>query len=482
MSTPSLEKIFRRFKNECDYLGLRYVSEQTTHRLIRNDKPEQNKVILDEGVMIEVLKDNHMSYAATSNLSEEAVGSMIEKLLKDSKFAAQYKVFSSHQNLRPKSQGIYKSSREKDLETISAAEITDFLMETNKALKTSPHIITRSTYAMLIENKQHYWGSQGTEVVQDLEMVNLDFQATAQKGSETQTRTANGWLAQCYQRGAEAFQDLSKYQEQCRKTSEEALVLVDAPNCPNEVTDLLIAPDQMMLQIHESIGHPLEYDRILGDERNFAGWSFVKPQDFGKLQYGSPIMNVSFDPTPVGQFASYAFDDGGNKATKEYLIKDGVLMRGLGSLESQHRLGLPGVANFRSASWNRAPIDRMANINLEPGTSTLEEMIGSIEKGILMMANRSWSIDDYRNKFQFGCEFGQLIENGRLSQIVKNPNYRGQTISFWNSLAKLGNAETFKTYGSPYCGKGEPSQIIRVGHASPYCLFKNVQVFGGSLH
>lgn len=232
-----------------------------------------------------------------------------------------------------------------------------------------------------------------------------------------------------------------------------------------------------MLQIHESIGHPLELDRILGDERNYAGWSFVQPSDFGNLRYGSSLMNVTFDPTKQNSLASYAFDDGGNPARREILIEQGVLKRGLGSVESQERSGLPGVANFRSSSWNRAPIDRMANVNLEPGTSTLEEMIASIEDGILMSTNRSWSIDDRRNKFQFGCEHGRLIKKGKLASLVRNPNYRGVTVDFWNRLSSVGQIAA--TYGTPFCGKGEPSQVIRVGHSSPPCLFRGVDVFGG---
>ena len=190
-------------------------------------------------------------------------------------------------------------------------------------------------------------------------------------------------------------------------------------------------------------------------------------------------MNVTFDPTVHGQFASYFADDIGNKATREFLIKDGVLLRGLGSLESQKRLNLPGVASQRATSWNRAPIDRMANVNLEPGTSSLEEMIKSVKRGIFMQTNRSWSIDDYRNKFQFGCEYGRLIEDGKLTKLVKNPNYRGITAPFWNQLKMVGDKSTFEVGGLGNCGKGEPNQVIFVGHASPVCLFTNIEVFGG---
>jgi predicted Zn-dependent protease len=264
-----------------------------------------------------------------------------------------------------------------------------------------------------------------------------------------------------------------------QRVGEQALELLDAEDCPTETTNLVLASDQMMLQIHESVGHALEVDRILGDERNYAGWSFVREADFGKLQYGSKIMNITFDPTVDNQFACYGFDDGGLKAERDFIIKDGLLVKGLGGKESQLRSGVPGVANFRASSWNRAPIDRMANLNLEPGESTFDEIIAAVDHGVYMETNRSWSIDDYRNKFQFGCEYGKLIENGKLTKTVKNPNYRAISNPFWNSLKMLGNQDTFEVYGTPYCGKGEPNQAIRVGHASPVCLFENVEVFGG---
>jgi predicted Zn-dependent protease len=191
------------------------------------------------------------------------------------------------------------------------------------------------------------------------------------------------------------------------------------------------------------------------------------------------MMNVVFDPTVAHEMASYKFDEVGNLAEKKYLIQNGVLLAALGSLESQARTKISGVANSRSSSWNRAPIDRMANINLEGGDLTLDQMISNVENGIIMFANRSWSIDDYRRKFQFGCEYAKEIKNGKLGKTFKNPNYRGVTVPFWNSLSGLTNNDSIETYGSPYCGKGEPSQVIRVGHSSPYALFKNVEVFGG---
>ena len=301
--------------------------------------------------------------------------------------------------------------------------------------------------------------------------------AVAHADGDTQVRTlgAYGTLAQ----GGTDVLARYRFDGAGARVADEALQLLAAPNCPTGKRDLLLTSDQMMLQIHESIGHPLELDRILGDERNFAGWSFVKPEMFGTYQYGSPLLNVTFDPGLQGEAASYAFYDDGSAADKQNLIRAGVLERPVGGALSQQRAGLPGVANSRASNWNRPPIDRMANINIEPGDQTLDELIGGIEHGILMRTNTSWSIDDHRNKFQFGCEIGQLIENGKLTQIVKQPNYRGISANFWRSLRAIGDRSTFGLYGTPFCGKGEPSQIIRVGHAAPACVFADVDVFGG---
>jgi predicted Zn-dependent protease len=306
---------------------------------------------------------------------------------------------------------------------------------------------------------------------------------TAHAAGVTQTRSWGGrYNGYCQQGGYEVV-ERSGFIGSGRRTAEEALELLAAPNCPSGTMDVVLMPDQMMLQIHESIGHPLELDRILGDERNYAGTSFVTLDMFGSYRYGSPLLNVTYDPTRVEQFASFAFDDEGTPARREYLIKDGVLLRPLGGSTSlqrarRSRADLAGVATTRACSWARPPIDRMSNLNVEPGTSTLDEMIAATELGVLMKTNRSWSIDDSRNKFQFGCEWGRMIRGGKLAEVVRDPNYRGISATFWRSLAMVGRPETVEVMGTPYCGKGEPNQAIRVGHASPVCRFTNVDVFG----
>jgi len=485
LSIPVLKKsqfdpqtALRALAPQADWVGLRYVDEKTHSRSVRNGKPEQNSVFLDRGVMVEVLLDGHFGYAGTSDLSSAGLQKAFDQATQLAASGSPHKVFNFDLSTRPNSVGHYRTPYFQGLDSTTLKEFTDLLIAGSTKLKASDKIVTALAAVRAVETTIHIVSSSGTDTFQEFLMLASNFQATAQEGTESQTRTLNGGVARCLQMGLESL-DSDEILMNCEKVAREVLELLAAPNCPSDTRDLILAPDQMLLQIHESIGHPLELDRILGDERNYAGWSFVKPEDFGTLRYGSSMMNVTFDPSVPGEFASYAFDDCGNPAKREHLIEDGILQRGLGSLESQTRLKIPGVANSRSSSWNRAPIDRMANINLEAGNSSLKEMISQTEKGIYMESNLSWSIDDYRNKFQFGCEYARLIENGKLTSVVKNLNYRGVTIPFWNSLKAVGSHDEVEIFGSPWCGKGEPSQIIRVGHAAPPCLFQGIEVFGG---
>ncbi len=328
--------------------------------------------------------------------------------------------------------------------------------------------------------EQAAWTSRGGATWQRQRHVAPNLAVTAARGPVSQGRSLVGGYTGglCRQGGFELF-DVAVLEGEAERIREEALELLVAPNCPSGPMQLLLMPSQMMLQIHESIGHPLELDRILGDERNFAGTTFVTPDMFGTYRYGSPLLNVTFDPTVPGELASYAFDDVGTPARREWLIRAGILERPLGGALSQRRASLPGTASARSSAWDRLPIDRMANLNIEPGDTPLADLVARVERGVMMETNLSWSIDDSRNKFQFGCEWGRVIRDGRLAEVVRNPNYRGVSATFWRSLSGVGDRATVEVLGTLFCGKGEPNQVIRVGHASPACLFDNVDVFGG---
>ncbi|MEP0868194.1 TldD/PmbA family protein [Trichocoleus desertorum AS-A10] len=473
-----LSKAIAALDLPADWLGLRAVKDTSSTYAVRDGKPETNGKSLTQGVMVEVLVNGQLGYGATNSLKLESLQAAAKTAYQQALTASQWSIHPTTVAERPKVVGQYSSPFLKPLQSLTAGEINEVLVKLCQTLNVSAQIVQTGAAAHTREIETWFVSSNGSEVYQKFLTLATDYAATAQAGPVVQRRSHNGWLAHCHQGGMELFLTPELWAE-VKQVGEQAVELLSAEECPTTATTLVLDPDQMLLQIHESVGHPLELDRILGDERNYAGGSFVKPKDFGNLVYGSPLMNITFDPTVPGEFSSYSFDDTGVPATREYVIREGVLERGLGSLESQARLGLPGVACARATSWNRPAIDRMANLNLEPGNASFEEIIGNIEQGVYMQSNRSWSIDDQRHKFQFGCEYAKLIENGQLTKTLRNPNYRGTTPQFWRSLSQLGDRSTWKLYGSPVCGKGEPNQTIWVGHAAPVCAFTNIEVFGG---
>ncbi len=478
MAEPNLAAVLNQVDVPVDWLGLRYVDEILITRSARDGQPDMNQRVRQRGVMVDVLVNGQFGYAATAQLAPAAIHDAIRKAYNQAKAAAPWQLFGFTRAARGVAQGTYRSPQQQPFDRLSPREVSDLLVRLCQDLNVADAIVQTRAFVQTVETTSQWLTSDGSTVEQQFYQVLTDMSATAQAAGVVQQRTDHGWLARCYQGGLE-WVEPQAMSDRARYIGEQAVELLSAPECPEVTTTLVLAPDQMMLQIHESIGHPLELDRILGDERNYAGSSFIRLEDFGQRQYGSPLLNVTFDPNVTGELASYAFDDIGAAAERTYLIKEGRLLRGLGSLESQQRAGVVGVANARASSWNRPPIDRMANLNIEPGHTSFEDMIAGIESGIYMEANRSWSIDDYRLKFQFGCEYAKLIEQGRLTRTVRNPNYRGTTPDFWHNLIAVGDATTTEMFGTPFCGKGEPNQAIRVGHASPVCAFANIQVFGG---
>ncbi len=462
-----------------EWVGLRATKTQTSTHAVRDAHPERNGQTLTQGVMVEVLANGQFGYCATNQLSLPSLQQAMHQAYEQALAASQWAIHRFTAAVRPKAVGQYVAPYQKSLTVLSAADINALLLRVCQHLRVTDSIVQTTATALTHDIESWFVSTNGSDIYQQVHLLETHFGAIAQTGPTTQMRSDHGYLAHSFQGGSELLPAPDLWQR-VDGVGQQAVELLTAPNCPDETTTLVLAPDQMMLQIHESIGHPLELDRILGDERNYAGGSFVKPADFGTLTYGSPLMNVTFDPTVSGEAASYGFDDVGTPAQREYLIRNGQLERGLGGLESQVRLGIPGVANARASSWNRPAIDRMANINLEPGQSSFVDMISQIERGVYMETNRSWSIDDQRHKFQFGCEYGRLIEDGQLTQTVKNPNYRSTTPQFWHSLSQVGDRSTWEIYGTPFCGKGEPNQLVRVGHAAPTCVFDQIEVFGGA--
>ena len=473
----SIEARFRQAVPAVGFCSIRLVSERSEALVVRQDVLQPVVKSEDQGAMLTVWDKGGMGYAATSDLSYSGIRQAIDEACTWAHASAAHSLVDFSTIFTEPPKGEYAVQEAEPWQGVSLADKIDLLRHESGRLRIDPRIVDWDVSLWHTDVDALYLTADGGRVQQSFHSLVPSLSATANDGPETQTRTFGG-RGYCRQGGLEILGVLG-FHEAAPRIAEEAIQLLVAPNCPSDTMDLLLAPDQMILQIHESIGHPLELDRVLGDERNYAGTSFVTPDMFGSYRYGSDLLNVSFDPTQPEAFASYGFDDDGQRAEKAYLIRNGILQRALGGLISQVRADVPGVANARACSWNRPPIDRMANLNVEPGDTRLDAMIGAVERGIFMRTNCSWSIDDSRNKFQFGCEWGQLIENGRLTTVVKKPNYRGISATFWRNLALVGDHSTLEIMGTPFCGKGEPNQAIRVGHASPACLFTDVEVFGG---
>ncbi|HET9651439.1 MAG TPA: TldD/PmbA family protein [Usitatibacter sp.] len=462
------------------FCSFRFVEETSEFLQVRQDVAEPPQLTTSRGAMVTVIHRGGLGYAATSDLSPSGLAEAVRRAQDLARLTAGRSVVDYSAIEMPCPRGTYRSKVERDPDALSRSQKYDLLAGESKQCRIDDRIVDWEANLWTTRTHQVHVTADGGEMEQDLQFVVPNLSATAYAKGETQTRTLGGrFNGFCRQGGLEVL-DAFGLEGGGRRAAEGALELLAAPNCPSGTVDVLLMPDQMMLQIHESIGHPLELDRILGDERNFAGTSFVTLDMFGTYRYGSELLDVTHDPTRVEEFASYGWDDDGLAAQKHYLIRKGILERPLGGAISQARAGIAGVANTRACSWNRPPIDRMANLNIEPGDASLEELVASIEHGVMMRTNVSWSIDDSRNKFQFGCEWGRMIRNGELAEVVKNPNYRGISASFWRSLAGVGDESTFEVHGSPFCGKGEPAQAIRVGHAAPACRFTNVDVFGGA--
>jgi len=479
-----LEAAARRAAPAVQHWAVRGVVETSEELTVRHGVAQAPSRCRDAGVMVTVVDRGGMGYAATSDTSDSGLAAAFAQARELAHGVAGRTVFDYGSLPAVAPVGRYESRVERPASGIGLKDKLDLLSSVSAATRLDDRIVDWSTTLWTLQTEQLLVTGDGGRAEQHFSQLIPNVQATATVNGVTQTRSAHGqYNGFCQQGGLEVL-DRAQFVTDGPRVAREALELAMAPHCPSGEMDVILMPDQMMLQIHESIGHPLELDRILGDERNFAGTSFVTLDMFGSYRYGSELLNVTYDPTRAEQLASFAFDDDGSPAERQFIIEHGILKRPLGGHVSlararTMRADIEGVATARACSWNRAPIDRMSNLNVEAGNATLAEMIASIELGVLMRTNCSWSIDDSRNKFQFGCEYGQVIRDGRLAEVVRNPNYRGISATFWRSLAMVGDASTFEVMGTPFCGKGEPSQVIRVGHAAPACKFSRVAVFGG---
>ena len=315
--------------------------------------------------------------------------------------------------------------------------------------------------------------SAGHRIEQRVSKSGAGMSATAIGPDETQRRSYPSVRGQYGTRGWELVRELD-LPANAERIAEESRALLTAPLCPAGETTLILGGDQMMMQIHESVGHAIELDRILGWEAAMAGTSWLDLRKLGSLRYGSELMNIVIDPTIEGALGSFGYDDEGTPAQRRDAVRDGIWVGVLAGRDSAAVAGLDYGGSVRADGWARIPMVRMTNVGLEPGPPSTEEIIGSTDDGVYMETNRSWSIDDKRLNFQFGCEIGWEVKNGKRGRMIRNPTYTGIGPTFWQSMDML--SRDVVAYGTPNCGKGQPGQVGHTGHPAAPARFQNVRV------
>ncbi|MGC1513592.1 MAG: TldD/PmbA family protein [Acidimicrobiales bacterium] len=320
--------------------------------------------------------------------------------------------------------------------------------------------------------------SEGSRIEQRIVQCGGGIEATAVGESEAQNRSYPNSFGGDF--GTEGFELIRRLDlvGNAERVGREAVMLLHAPPCPSGVTTVVLDGSQVALQVHESIGHPIELDRVLGMEAAYAGTSFLTPSDVGRLRYGSPQLHVVADATTPGALGTFGFDDEGVAAGCTPIVSEGVLTGMLTSRELAGEIGMAhSGATVRAQSWAHLPMIRMTNVSLLPGSAgSLDELLDGVDDGLYLETNRSWSIDDRRVDFQFGTEWAREIKGGRLGRVVRNATYTGRTLAFWASLDAVGGPDLWRAWGLPNCGKGQPPQIGYVAHGAAPARFRNVQV------
>ena len=325
------------------------------------------------------------------------------------------------------------------------------------------------------DTAQWFVSSQGHRISQHIVESGGGMAATAVSESETQVRSYPQSFGHYLTGGYEVIREFD-LPGNADRLADEAQALLTAPVCPSGTMDLVLGSSQVALQIHESVGHATELDRILGWEAAFAGTSFLDLAQLGTFRYGSDLMTITADATLPRAMGSFGYDDEGTPAQAVDIVRDGTWVGVLSGRDSAHEAGLPPGGMVRGDGFNRLPMVRMTNVGLVAGDSSLEAMIADTERGVFMDTNRSWSIDDRRLNFQFGCEIGWEIVDGKLGRMVRNPTYTGITPRFWGSLDRLGGPDEWTPWGLPNCGKGQPMQTAHTGHPAVPARFRDVRV------
>jgi len=372
-------------------------------------------------------------------------------------------------------QDSFQTPREIDPGAVSLNDRLSLLLAAEAEVRAAKGVTVARAWMDVWRTKKFFASSEGSRIDQDLLQCGSGVHALAVGENDVQDRVFPG-TGGLYQSGGYEIIKKADLISNARRIGEESVALLSAPRCPTGTMDVVLSGDQVSLQIHESIGHALELDRVMGWEANFSGTSFATLDKLGSFRYGSEHVNVVCDMTCPLALATHGYDDEGTPAKSVYLIRDGVLVGYMAGRDTAHVANVEPGGCVRAEYWGRLPMIRIGNVNLEAGSVPAENLFDDVKNGVYMESNRSWSIDDKRLNFQFGCQIGYEIKNGKKGRMLKNPTYAGMTPTFWRSCDAIGNAASWVAWGTPNCGKGEPLQTARSCQGAAPTRFRNVEV------
>ncbi len=457
------------------YADCRVVERSTESITVKNGRVNNVTQFEDAGVGVRVLVDGAWGFCGTQRTDADGLEGAARLAVRIARASARTSVARVRLSPTPVITASYATPVQTDPFTVPLERKIELLLTADAAMDV-PGVTTRQGSLAALRHHQLFASSEGSRITQTIVETGGGLDATATGNGEVQSRSfPNSFGRQQLTAGWEAIEAMDLVGN-AHALAEEAVALLTAELCPAGTMTLILDATQAALQVHESCGHPTELDRALGYEAAFAGTSFLMPDMLGSFRYGSEAVTITADATSPGGLGTFGYDDEGVPAQRTVLIDQGVFTGYLSSRETASQLGIVSGGTVRAESWNRLPLIRMTNINLEPGTSSLEEMIATTDHGVYLQTNRSWSIDDRRLNFQFGTQAGWEIRDGRRVRLVRNPLYSGSTPQFWNSCDAVAGPPEWQMFGVINCGKGEPVQGMHVGHGAAPCRFRDVAV------
>lgn len=459
------------------YADIRVVQRRTESIRVKNKTVQNVSTGESTGFGVRVLYDGAWGFASSARLDPAEVEEVTREAVSIARASALVKK-GDGVRLSPVDAAVdtWKSPLKIDPFLVKMEDKIALLLEATKVMLKEKDVRLAEGSMSFFAEKKIFASTEGAYIEQEKTETGAGITATAVAGGEVQRRSyPTSFGGNFAARGYEFVQEMHLVEE-AERVAREAAELLQAPQAPAGVTDLILDSSQLALQIHESCGHPIELDRVFGQEASFAGTSFLTPEKLGHYRYGSDLVNIRADATLEGGLGTFGYDDEGVPAQNTPIVEKGIFKNYLSSRETAAELGLTSTGAMRADGWNRMPIIRMTNINLDPGDWTLEEIIRDTKEGILMATNKSWSIDDKRLNFQFGTEIAWEIKDGSLGRMLKNPTYTGITPQFWGSMDAVAGPEEWTLWGVPNCGKGEPMQSAHVGHGAAPARFRKVRV------